>query len=136
MPKKLHDLMELPGQINAFASELRHFDPHVAIGDDVPSELVKKVLPGYELSLLDLWTFRRNLDDRPGYSQVLNLSALFGPVHYRPAWFPEIVRRTREHVAAELAELEQHERLHPASNHLPAAPKSVQAKPRRRVRRG
>jgi DNA-binding XRE family transcriptional regulator len=104
LPARLRRLVELPSQINALASELLRYEPVALVGDTAPPEVLRDVKPGFEVGLIDLRTWQRNLEDKPGYRAASELGGLWlVPEEWRrPPSFAEHVKYLRERAAADL----------------------------------
>ena len=100
LPKKLRDLVTLPGQISALLAALEAFDPRCPVGVDAPPEILKEVRPEYELTLLELQRINSNLESHPGYGAANRLLGLWiAPKEWRGPWFKEhlefVIERAR-----------------------------------------
>jgi hypothetical protein len=103
LPRKTRQIFEACAELNALASELKHYDPRTPIGDGSPPELLKSFGPDYEVSMLDLTTRHRNLKNLPGFHGAFQLASLWLiPREYRPSWFKENVAHARKVAEAAL----------------------------------
>lgn len=107
LPKWLMDAADIPGQCNYLLSQLRHYNPHAEVGESAPPEVLKVVLPTFEVTLIDLLTQARHLYELPGFGITAKIGGYFTvPPDLRTSLNPPNIEWNRDRAARELAALQ------------------------------